>query len=356
VPIILLAEAEDGSIHHEQMASQDIKAFSTSALLDQPFTYPEILDRILLAHSTKRLDSGALFSTDENGFSPYVSAALRSGLPTLFDVFVRVADNEFIRILSREDRMASERVKFYQTLSTSSLYVRTDVQSMSISVTVEHGEEAIAALRSFGATDASISKAKSFLHEVGNLIQTLDPGSDPLMKKLLANLAEHDHSVAITMIASMLLVPLGINSAHGLEIVGIASLAHDIGLSQEAQDLALKDDQDLTSIERKLYHQHPISGARLLKAIPKLDPLVIKAVEQHHERRSKKGFPYQLGAGQIGPFAELIGIADDFAVLLDKQKEGLLSEHPIDILSRSLQTDFSVPTAQSFRKVFRKAA
>jgi HD-GYP domain-containing protein (c-di-GMP phosphodiesterase class II) len=100
------------------------------------------------------------------------------------------------------------------------------------------------------------------------------------------------------------------------------------------------------------YFQHPITGAEILRFIPKVSPFVITAVEQHHERQSGNGFPHKLKGKAINPFAEVIGLADEFATVIEKVGNGQLQENPLHAMARIIDRDFSPTMAQAFRKAF----
>jgi HD-GYP domain-containing protein (c-di-GMP phosphodiesterase class II) len=103
--------------------------------------------------------------------------------------------------------------------------------------------------------------------------------------------------------------------------------------------------------ELTLFHEHPLKGAKMLEAIPSIDPITVQAVAQHHERRSKHGFPLHLGAGAINKVAEIIGISDEFLRLSEEtsQEKGMT-------LAQRMETqvfqDFSFDVTEAFRKVF----
>ncbi|NUM89201.1 MAG: NAD(P)(+) transhydrogenase (Re/Si-specific) subunit beta [Bdellovibrionales bacterium] len=118
------------------------------------------------------------------------------------------------------------------------------------------------------------------------------------------------------LIAGLLLKPMGIEHEKAVEAVGLACLLHDIGL--RGTSTLDEDEESMTEEDRKIFRAHPEEGARILREAGGIPPLAITAVEQHHERRTGKGFPRGLGAGAIQKTSELVGIAEEFSHMLDR--------------------------------------
>ncbi len=101
--------------------------------------------------------------------------------------------------------------------------------------------------------------------------------------------------------------------------------------------------------EIKIFHTHPVVGAQMLGEIKGIDPGVKGAVLQHHERRSGKGFPFQKSTGTVQRIAELIGICDEFLLLMRR-----VAKDPNLNLQKELDAKifngFSYQVVEAFRK------
>jgi HD-GYP domain-containing protein (c-di-GMP phosphodiesterase class II) len=112
-----------------------------------------------------------------------------------------------------------------------------------------------------------------------------------------------------------------------------------------------EDEDTIKDEERALYEKHPIVGADMLKGIRLINPLVPQVVAQHHERRSRHGFPYKLGPGAISPVSELIGMTDTFNQLIKKSAKDS-SLDPVIEMEKKYFDNFSFQVIESFRKIF----
>jgi len=74
-------------------------------------------------------------------------------------------------------------------------------------------------------------------------------------------------------------------------------------------------------------------------------------VAQHHERRNKLGFPRRTGAGVVNRIAEIVGISDEFARLLQRATQDP-RVNPFQIMEVDIFQGFSFPVVEAFRKAF----
>ena len=296
-----------------------------------------------------------------------------SGTKSFFDVYVRIRAGNFVKILQAGDAFSAERVAKYLERGVVYFYLRKEaqeqylgwcdqiagvvLQSSKISPqikaqqTMNHGEETMSFLRNNGISAANLEYASSFVGNVQTLIKQLNPGVNPLLNGFLADIAAYEHAVSTTMLASMLNPPLKIQSDQTVQIVGLSAMLHDIGLYRLPEVLRSEDELKMNEDQKALYRTHPTLGAQILKDIHGINPAVIQTVAQHHQRRNKKGFPSRAGAGHINRVAEMVGIADEFARLIEKIKK-----NPDTSLLQAVETQifegFSHQVVEAFRLVF----
>ena len=137
-------------------------------------------------------------------------------------------------------------------------------------------------------------------------------------------------------------------SRQDLDILTLAGLLHDIGKMLVPMDILTKTGK-LTDEEFTEIRQHPTYGYKILKKIPGLDPRILYAALQHHERFDGSGYPRNLPGDEIDDFAAIIAIADvydamtairtyrapkcAFEVIADFEKDGLQKYNPKYILT-----------------------
>ncbi len=159
--------------------------------------------------------------------------------------------------------------------------------------------------------DAELASLNSRLH---SSMLELEDQSLGTLQALSAAVDEKDsytarHSLGVTGWAHYIGVTAGL-SVDDLAILERAGLLHDIGKIGVPEPVLLKPGS-LTDAEFDLIREHPGAGARILEAIPFLEP-VVPVVRYHHERWDGSGYPDGLRGEAIPYLARILAVADAF--------------------------------------------
>lgn len=143
-----------------------------------------------------------------------------------------------------------------------------------------------------------------------------------LLKLALADyqLAEgylYQHAVNVCIITLHIGMHLG-HEPSRLRELGVASLLHDIGLTRY---LSLIGKQETFSKdEKKKVRDHPQQSVDILNnSIQGIEPVIIEAIYQEHERMDGSGYPRGLKEGAISEYAALIGVVDVYEALVHRR-------------------------------------
>ena len=145
----------------------------------------------------------------------------------------------------------------------------------------------------------------------------LDVAHEGLLGLLLETLALRDPSAA-RHAAAVAHYSFELARVAGLEereqaVVHTAGLLHDIG-KEALPDRVLRGRTALRPDERRLLHNHPAEGARLLLRVEGLGE-VATAVLAHHERIDGNGYPDGLSGDDIPIASRILAIAEVYDVL-----------------------------------------
>src|SRR5439155_91158 len=97
--------------------------------------------------------------------------------------------------------------------------------------------------------------------------------------------------VGTAMFASILAQFYELMTERSAQIVGAASMFHDIGIIQMPAHFKEEDESKLTGEEITLFRTHPAVGAKMLQEVRGIEPTAIQAVAQHHLRLGNLGYP-----------------------------------------------------------------
>ena len=110
-----------------------------------------------------------------------------------------------------------------------------------------------------------------------------------------------------------------------LQSLQYASLLHDAGKIDIPDEILTKTSK-LTSKEYDLIKNHPVLGARIVKNVEILKPIV-PIILYHHEKYDGTGYPSGLKKGQIPIGARIMAVADAFeAMISGRPYRGLVSK------------------------------
>ncbi|MEK6579628.1 MAG: HD domain-containing phosphohydrolase [Bdellovibrionota bacterium] len=326
-----------------------LKAMGVQDILKKPIQYTELLkvtvpkasifdprDALQVASQNKDALDDTIQGADNDFFTTKAQEFL-SGSVSYFDIYVRLSQSKYIKILRAGDIFNPDRVMTYINKGVTHFYLKREVQqhylnyedkvvsailkspslapSVKASQTLKFGEEALNYVQ--GTLDPSkMEFAKQFVGNVEQLIRSMELTKNSTVKSFIENLAAYNHGIGVTVIASILAKSLDFNFGKALSTVGVAALFHDIGLYAPTEAIREERFAEMSEEEKKIFSLHPTNGAIILKSLPGMNPVVIQAVEQHHERRDKTGFPKKIGGGGISQVAEIIGLSDEFYQLI----------------------------------------
>ncbi len=378
MPIFIIYDDSPG------VSDEDLQRLPVQQVIPKPLSYSQLMsfvsapelffDPKAAIEANKSADkTGVELTTEDTGFLPIRADDFVAGTKSFFDLYVRLGPGKYVKILQAGDDFSPDRLNNYLKKGVTHFFLKKEAQEKylgycdhlvnaalkstkvrieaKVALTLNHGEETLSFLKNQGLSDTNLQYASSYVTNVKSLVDQLAPEKNDLLKGFLADLAAYEHGVGTSMIAAMLCKPLEIGADHAVQIIGMASLLHDVGLYRMDAAIRTEDESKMTPDQRGVYRTHPAIGSQMLRGIRGVDPAVIQAVAQHHERRNKRGFPARVGVGLINRVAEIVGISDEFSRLIDKSKTtpslNILQEMELNVFD-----GFSAPVIEAFRSIF----
>lgn len=133
--------------------------------------------------------------------------------------------------------------------------------------------------------------------------------------RLLSAMGETDndtynHATNVSTFAALFAIGLGHKAPEDLAMAG---LFHDIGMTTLPDVIAEKPEDELTDMEKILYYGHPEKSVNLIKGKRLIVTVEVeRAILQHHEQFSGRGYPKQLPGARISTEAQILSFADQF--------------------------------------------
>jgi hypothetical protein len=157
-----------------------------------------------------------------------------------------------------------------------------------------------------------------------------------------------DHAMCVALIAMSLLHRLPDHDQHSLAVMLVAGLAHDVG-ELYINPSYLDGSHRLSTQEWRHIMTHPVIAHDLLKDLSGLAPEAAALIADHHERLD--GFGYPVGHKQPPPDvpAQILGVAEMLAGLLDKGHSFL--QHA-SVATKLIHGEFSRPVIDVVSKAY----
>lgn len=140
------------------------------------------------------------------------------------------------------------------------------------------------------------------------------------------------HSVNVGVIAALIASWLDYPT-NVINAVSLAGLLHDVGKAQLPLTL-LNQPNKLPAKDYNQYKQHAAFGYELVRNLHGLSESIKCAVSQHHERIDGSGYPYNLKADKIHPYAQIVAIADLYDEALTINREPTVAFSPYSGLEK----------------------
>lgn len=321
---------------------------------------------------------GAKSQIPEKDFLQIRIEDCRFGPKLNFDIFIRLSKDHFIKLFPKHEEVSLDRIQNFSKKGITHLYIHKDDQIEFIDYI---GNVAEATLQDKNASRISVSRALAgqadtvmkfikktgihqehirfstrFIDNIAKVTQEFDMTNGSFLKDFLDDIILYEHGISTAYVAAMLSKPMGLEFPKLVRSLGLAALFHDIGLSQSelyenSPALAAEDVNRMNEEERTIYFSHPTVGAEMLRRIQGVDPVVVQAIAQHHERHNKSGFPNGIGRGQIHMISEVVGLSDQFCMLIAAAKMDPTID-PFKEIEKVTHDCYSARLTEAFSNVF----
>ena len=262
------------------------------------------------------------------------------GSIAIFDHYLRLNSNRFVKVLNQGENFSSDRVKGHAADKTEYIYFQTNDRTVYINYMDELTDKLIRSSSSEKAIKIVSTLTTKVIEEIyteGINPQVILEGmnlckntmqmvkSEAALSKMLdeyqeLSTASYSHLFLTTFFSSVICQNLDWAGAKTKETIGIGALLHDIGLLKVPASIRDKHPSVMTPKEIAVYNQHPAYGYESLQKFSGISEQVRQIVYQHHETSCGSGYPNGLGNLKIYPLAKIITLADAFADILMTNK------------------------------------
>jgi response regulator RpfG family c-di-GMP phosphodiesterase len=258
------------------------------------------------------------------------------------DVYLKLNDGKFVKVINNNEIFERALIQklilkgvnqFFVNRSELSKYSDSIINSLTGIVKARKikGDEvqksqlnnkAIDLLRAnltkCGFSDALLEATDELVDLQMQLINSSAELSIFVEKFQLFRKSAADHSRIVNYIMVAILKDLTWDSESTLHRMCVASLLHDVTLTDVFYKKILNDSQivELSEEDQKLFYRHPDEASHLARNFEKISNGIEQFILEHHELPDGKGFPRKLNFNHIHPLSAVLHISDFVADLL----------------------------------------
>lgn len=316
-----------------------------------------------------------------------------SGSKCLFDIYVRLREKKYVKILQAGDPFEVERLTSYLNKGVEYFFIRKEAQEAYVSycdkvssailktnqvpldkkfgLLFNQCESTLSTLVDLGVNNETIAYCQRFTRNTIELLSSIGKHDDAI-GKLMKDLTHFEHSSAVVLLAGLFAKQMGVVTEKSLETLGLACMLHDVGLyiaqeqegeltaknqkkfkNEEEIEERINDPKCFAEEKKNLNHlleKHPQWAVDYLSEIEGINPVVLQIILHHHAYDEKERGTWTGGA--IHPMAEILALSDRLVKLLKKyQQTGATREYLNSSLQRSLAI-FPLRARDIFTKTF----
>jgi len=267
-----------------------------------------------------------------------------SGEVSVFDIYLRLNKDKYIKIFNKGEHYNPERLKKYaETKQGEWLYFLTAERAAFINYLNEMcnrvmasphftnrqrvglikniADQYISEIETRGIRPEIVEEGKKMCENMLTMARD-DKGLSKLMQEFEAiDPKAFSEAFLTAFFASMIVSKLPWGSRTTVEKVVMGALMQDIGKLKMPAHLREKKEKDMDARERELWRKHPQLGVEMLDTSTAVSETIKQIVYQHHELVNGSGFPNGLMGLKIFPLAKIVSFAHDLADFL--RQEGL---------------------------------
>lgn len=337
-----------------EISKKDLLALGATNVLIHPYTLPDLLRTVegdkeysswkgIKSSGVTEAKSDDEITAGDDEFTHIKIQDFYSGNTTIFDHYVRIRKNRYVKIIHKGEALDQGRLDKYtdenkveflyfktQDRRTYINFINTFLEKLAVSeqvnvntkirVAKNLSEKYVEEIYTTGFRPQLIEEGEKICESIHQIVK-----SDEDLGLLLRRYEDYDppaysHLFLVTFLSTVICKNLEWATSRTVHSIAFAGLLHDVGKLKLPAELRELNFADMSSNQRELYKAHPLNGVEMLEKHKTISQPIIQIIYQHHEAVDGSGFPNGLSGVKIYPLAKVLTLADHFAHLLVRKK------------------------------------
>jgi response regulator RpfG family c-di-GMP phosphodiesterase len=262
---------------------------------------------------------------------------------SIFDLYIRLGINRYIKIFHEGDKFDCDRIRKYEVKdpdlriffknSDRLTYINfTNVMTardlgLQKETNIEHVRSVEAGTRIFieeiylsGFSEQVREEAFLVCDNMWTLLNKNINLRETLSEYVSESETELGHVYLTAFYTGIVCKHLEWVSEHSRGNIMMGAFLHDIGKLKLSKIIRSKKNNELSLKEMTEYRKHPEYGVDLLDRVGNVSEQIKQIVYQHHEVNTGEGFPNGLTGRKIYPLAKIVAFCDFMSIKTDELK------------------------------------
>lgn len=339
---------DDGILSEEKLlklgvSEVAVKPFEFTHLKELLEGHQSLSDLLANAPKNAGVSEEKEVALSDESFSRIKIEEFYSSQAVLFDIYIKLSDHKYLKILHTGDVFSKERLdKYKNEKKVDSLYFHNSDRRKFIqynnflakklidnahvpiqnkvnilkNVTEKYIEEAFVV----GIKPQVLDQGKEVCESVFKLIETQNDLYTILKAFQDFDPTAYTHAFLVTLYSTAIIKQFEWQSKITIETAAMACMFHDIGMTQLPKEFINLRVRDMTEEQFAVYKTHPELGYQILENNRQINNSIKQLILQHHEAFDGTGFPFQKKNNKILTLANIICLADDFVHIMVDEK------------------------------------
>ena len=364
--IMTIEEKKDKDVIIEKF-----KKLGVDDVLEKPFEMDKLKEILEKNHSLESI-LGTVRTREELGpeeecelsddkFTRIKISEFYSSKQVLFDIFIKLKDHRYTKILHTGDTLCKDRIdKYKKDKEVDYLYFLKDDLDKYIKFNSFFTKKVVSSkvIRSAKKVKLLQNVSEKFLEhsfEEGIKPQVLEQGKELAenMYMLIQDNQElfgllrqyqdfdpnaYTHAYLVSLFSTSIVRQFEWHSKTILECTALACFFHDIGKVKLPKDLLNLKVKDMNDDQFEDYKRHPELGFAMLENNSLVNNSVKQTILQHHEHFDGSGFPFAKRGSKILTISNTVCLADNFVHIIQEE-----DQKPVDALKTLLSRREQLP-------------
>ncbi len=336
------------------LEKKDILKLGASSIIVKPYNKEQMLEAVngslehklwknRLPNATTTHEPEEIVARDDE-FTRLKIDESTLGNPAIFNLFIRLSENHYVKIIHAGDFFDREVLKkhkserkieylFFKTKDRA-LYVhfinelmekvlKKGIQipaEIKVNLVKNLTEKYVEEIYTQGLRPQLIDEGNRVCKNITDLIKTENGLNRVLQEFKNYDYSAYSHSFLVAFFSAALCSNLEWASSGTSEKVAMGCILHDIGKLKLPLYCSSLDPAQMNVEQLIEYKKHSALGAEMISGYSVINQSVTQIVFQHHEIIDGTGFPGGLTGMKIYPLAQVVGLVDAFARRLVKKQ------------------------------------